>query len=334
MKKILFILLSLAWVSGAARAQATQDSVKVKLETSTGAEIGIDGDISSTNILTKKVAVGKHTVTVRFGTSFLKDYDLEVQADGDHHYKFPINGKLEVTTSPSRAKVYVDGIAQGQSPLSLEILGDHNIRIEHDPLVYFDLTERVSVAPFASLAKNYTLAKRPPRLYGMAMATWSTSGMGAMLGICRRFGAYTRFAMSLNGMLIGCLSPMESLPDGQLSTGPGYYRKDDHTYGLFTAGVMARCHKFVYAYLGVGYAEYIQKYVRDTQYPAPPYADAEIYPYGSNGCALDLGAILKWKALLVSCGYTTIMGKSYPSGERHNEVYVGIGFTIHKNKKQ
>ena len=52
------------------------------------------------------------------------------------------------------------------------------------------------------------------------------------------------------------------------------------------------------------------------------------------GSSYHVGVIAKWKALLVSCGYTTIAGKHSPSGSRLNEVYVGVGFTIHKNKKR
>lgn len=335
MKKFLFIICILSFLPCALKAQAGQDSARIRLETSAGAEIGIDGDISSTNILTKKVAMGKHTVTVRFGSSFLKEYELEVKpGQADYTFRYPVSGKVNITTTPSDATVYMDGIPQGKAPLSLELLGDHNIRVEDDPLTYYELTERISVNPFESLTRHFALAKRPPRLYGMVMATWSPSGMGGFFGICRRFGAYLRFETALSGLGFGKLSPVESLPEGEIPTGPGYYHKDNHAYASFTAGMMMRCHKYVYAYAGMGYAEYAQKYALDTGVDNPPSAASELYPYGSKGFALDLGAMLKWKALLVSCGYTTVLGKSYPDKNRHNEVYIGIGFTIHKHNKR
>lgn len=333
MKKALFIL-ALSCFSCLLNAQEKQDSVTIRLETSAGAEIGIDGDISSTNILHKKVAMGKHVVTVKFGSSFMKEYELEVNPGDEHTYRYPINGKVDIQTTPAGASVFIDGLPQGKAPLAVEMLGDHNIRIEADPLVYYDLTERISVNPFENLTRNFTLAKRPPRLYGMAMATWSPSGLGGFLGICRRFGAYMRFETSLGGTGFGNLSPVENLPEGETPTGPGYYHKDDHTYSSFTTGMMMRCHKYVYAYVGAGYGEYAQKYALDTEVDNPPSATPELYPYGSKGCALDLGAILKWKALLVSCGYTTILGNSYPKRNRHNEVYIGVGVSIHKHNKR
>ena len=169
MKKALFIL-ALSCFSCLLNAQEKQDSVTIRLETSAGAEIGIDGDISSTNILHKKVAMGKHVVTVKFGSSFMKEYELEVNPGDEHTYRYPINGKVDIQTTPAGASVFIDGLPQGKAPLAVEMLGDHNIRIEADPLVYYDLTERISVNPFENLTRNFTLAKRPPRLYGMAMA--------------------------------------------------------------------------------------------------------------------------------------------------------------------
>ena len=330
MKRILFFFLLLSFLSTHLLAQERKDSVTIRLETCSAAEIGIDDDMSSTNLLTKKVAIGKHKVIVRFGTTFQKEYDLNVEATGNHHYEFMINGKLDISTTPSGATIYVDGIAQGKSPLSLDILGDHNIRIEKDPETYYDASDRVSIKPFEHTARSYTLNKIPPRLYGMVLATASTSGdIGAFMGICRRFGAFFRYTTSVHNIrALGNLAPYD-IPGG-LYQGPGLYHKDDHSYIAITGGMMTRFHKNLYAYLGLGYAEYAQKYIPDVSWNSSP---DPIYPYGSKGCALDLGAIFKWKALLLSCGYTTILGKSYPSGNRHNEIYFGVGFSVHKNRK-
>lgn len=317
------------------QAQTIQDSVKIRLETDAGAEIGIDDDISSTNILVKKVNVGPHTVVVRFGTEYLKKYKLVVEDSGEHIYKYPIHGKLKIITNPTSAVVYVDGIRKGVSPLSLELLGDHNIRIEKDPQTFFDITDRISIRPFEQLSKSYTLTKRPPRLYGMVLITGSLSNIGGFLGICRRFGAYTRFSTSFKGMGFGKLSPMNTLSaEGSSSHGPGYYHKGDSYSSIVSCGMMARFHKYVYAYLGVGYAENAQSYTLDINEPYPYGASDKIFPYGSKGCALDLGVIFKWKALLISCGYAATLGKSYPDGNFHNELSLGVGFTIHKHKKR
>lgn len=334
MKRIFLSCLLIFCIACVIEAQVIQDSVRIRLETSLGAEIGIDGDISSTNILSKKVAVGKHVVTVRFGTTFTKNYDLYVEQTGEHTYKYNISGKLNLNTTPSESTVYIDGISRGKTPLVLDILGGHNIRIENDPLTYYEVAERISLNPFETLNKDYVLLKRPPRLYGMVMATWSTSGIGGFMGICRRFGWYARFAASTNGVGIGLLSQDFNIFSGDRS-GSGYYKKSGkHFYLAGTTGLMARFHKAVYGYIGAGYAGYTMEYVLDEDYMQPSYADNVIYPYGSRGAALDWGAIVKWKALIISCGYTTVLGKSYPKGNRHNEVYLGVGFTIHKHNKR
>lgn len=330
-------LLLLAATGIPAAAQTAQDSVRVRLETSIGAEIGIDGDISSNNMLTKRVPAGRHTVTVRYGTSYEKEYELEVTpATVQDVYRYPIDGQLSVESVPAGATVYIDGIPQGSTPAALPLLGDHNVRIEKDPETYYEATDRVSVDPFAEVYRSYALRKRPPRLYGMVMATGSAHGFGAFAALCRRFGAFVRVSSSFkNGFF--SYEPPSSEPhyaDKDGYTGTGCYKEDGHAYGSVTCGFMARCHKYVYAYIGAGYGEYARKYVKDESIAGnAPYPD-EVFPYGSQGAAIDVGVIAKWKALLVSCGYTTIAGKHTPDGSRLNEVYVGVGFTIHKNKKR
>lgn len=319
-------------------AQAPQDSVRVRLETSIGAEIGLDGDISSNNMLTKRVAAGRHTVTVRYGTAYEKEYELDVSPETVQDvYRYPIDGQLSVESVPAGATVYIDGIPQGSTPVALPLLGDHNVRVEKDPETYYEATDRVSVDPFAEAHRSYALRKRPPRLYGMVMATGSAHGFGAFTALCRRFGGYVRVSSSFkNGFFMydppAAGQTYAANADGLAGT--GRYKEDGHAYGSVTCGFMARCHKYVYAYIGAGYGEYARKYVKDESIAGNESYPDEVFPYGSQGAAIDVGVIAKWKALLVSCGYTTIAGKHTPDGSRLNEVYVGIGFTIHKNQKR
>ena len=60
----------------ATQAQTANDSVRIKLQTTAGADIAIDGDWSSTNIMYTKVATGQHNITVRYGSLFEKNYRL------------------------------------------------------------------------------------------------------------------------------------------------------------------------------------------------------------------------------------------------------------------
>jgi len=56
----------------------------------------------------------------------------------------PKTGKLVLTTNPSHAKVYVEGVYFGMSPLNVEVeAGIHNVEVKHDG--YKTASEKVSV---------------------------------------------------------------------------------------------------------------------------------------------------------------------------------------------
>lgn len=316
-------------------AQEVQDSVKIRLETSPGAEIGIDNDMSSTNILIKKINVGKHIVRIRYGVDFVEEYELFVEPGTDNIYQYPIDGTLSLSSTPSDAHVYVDGIEMGQTPLALDLLGDHTIRIEKDRDTYFDVSETVRIMPFEKVSGNYILVKRPPKLYGLVLANYSplNNGLGGFLGLCRRWGAFVHFSTTIESAM-GQLD--DRFTDSGYEIGPegtGLYKKSDPKSTFFTGGLMFRPHKSLYTYIGGGYGEYAQTYelAGDAN---PSYAETEICPYGSKGFVADIGIIYKYKALLLSCGYNTIIGTSNPSNTLNHNIYVGIGISIHNNKRR
>ncbi len=322
MRKILFCLYLLAGICCVSNAQHVPDTVKIRLETNNGAEIGIDDDISSTNILVKRVAVGEHTVKIFYGTDCIKEEKINVTAE--ETFKFLVGGTLHITSTPN-AEVYVDGVHLGKSPASVETLGSRSVRIEGDNIVYFPTKDVVTVPPFGNVTRDYILKKRPPRLYGMVMGTVSTHGYGVFLGMCRRWGGYIHIASNFkfDGGFDTEFLKFHDSPDG-----PGYYPyKGENMYGCFSGGVMYRCSKNLYVYGGVGYADYGQQYKKNED----DFFEETIWPYGALGCAAELGVIFKWKALLLSCGYKTIIGESL--GYKHNEFSIGVGITIHKQKK-
>lgn len=318
MKRLLLFCIALS-VTVFGLARTATDSVKVRLETSAGAEVGIDGDMSSTNILSIKTSLGKHTVKVTYGLDFVREYEIDVTRE--ETFTFSIDGKLSVTSVPSGRKVSVDGIERGQTPLELNIIGDHNVIVTGDNLTYFDATDRVSIKPFEEVSRDYTLGKRPPRTYGMFMLNYSGGGPGAFLGLCKRWGAYLRISMSPS---------QKDVPftwDDSKTFPSGIHEDSDTQYGLFALGLMARLHKYIYVYAGSGYGEYLKYY--------EGYSDGHFKrfaPYGAEGALVDMGIILKWKALLISSGYTRFLGSCNP--DQYQELNVGIGFTIHKNKKR
>ena len=167
----LALMFSLLGMVCASWAQTVPDSVKIKLETSAGGEIGIDGELSSTNLMSIKVPVGKHKVIVNYGSSFQKEYDIDVKVGGQTTFEFPLDGKLNIKSTPE-ATIQIDGVSKGVTPNSFELLGRHSIRIEGNKDLYFPQTEIVEISPFQELNKSYVLKKRPPKCYGFLVASY------------------------------------------------------------------------------------------------------------------------------------------------------------------
>lgn len=317
------------------QAQTAKDSVRIKLQTTAGADIALDGDWSSTNIMYTKVATGYHNVTVRYGSLFEKTYPIEVSTTGKTDFLFLIEGEANINCTP-QATVILDGIPQGLSPQTLKVVGTHNIKIQGDEQEYYDLTDQINIKPFEKKDFSFTLKKRPPRLYGMVIANYSScKAYGVTLAMCRNWGAYLRFATS-DGKIgsIGADGYPKPNHEGW-NYGTGIYKKSDATCTTFTAGVMKRCHKYLFAYIGAGYGHFGQKYEQTIDINNnEPYFSEERYISGARGVAGDIGVIVKYKALLLQVGYTSILTGKFGDAKWLHDPYIGLGISIHKNKKR
>ena len=336
MKRIGLIILSVLMTVCAMQAQTAKDSVRIKLKTTAGADIALDGDWSSTNIMYTKVATGNHNVTVRYGSLFEKTYPIEVSTTGKTEFMFLIEGEANISCTP-QATVILDGIPQGLAPQTLKVVGTHNIKIQGDEQEYYDITDQINIKPFEKRSFSYTLKKRPPRLYGMVIASYSgCKAYGVTLAMCRNWGAYLRLATS-DGEFKGSIGadgyPEPNHKGGYYGT--GIYKKIDATYTTFTAGVMKRCHKHLFAYIGAGYGQFGQKYeeIKDIE-NNEPYYSKERNISGARGVAGDIGVIVKYKALLLQVGYTSILTGKFGDTKWHHDPYIGLGISIHKNKKR
>lgn len=317
------------------QAQTAKDSVRIKLQTTAGADIALDGDWSSTNIMYTKVATGNHNVTVRYGSLFEKTYPIEVSTTGKTDFLFLIEGEANINCTP-QATVILDGIPQGLSPQTLKVVGTHNIKIQGDEQEYYDLTDQINIKPFEKKDFSFTLKKRPPRLYGMVIANYSScKAYGVTLAMCRNWGAYLRFATS-DGKIgsIGADGYPKPNHEGW-NYGTGIYKKSDATCTTFTAGVMKRCHKYLFAYIGAGYGHFGQKYEQTIDINNnEPYFSKERYISGARGVAGDIGVIVKYKAMLLQVGYTSIFTGKFGDAKWLHDPYIGLGISIHKNKKR
>lgn len=334
MKRIGLIILSLLMTVCATQAQTANDSVRIKLQTTAGADIAIDGDWSSTNIMYTKVATGQHNVTVRYGSLFEKNYPIEVSTTGNTEFSFLIEGEANINSMP-QATIFLDGIPQGLTPQTLKIIGTHNIKIKGDEKEYFDISDQITINPFEKKDFSYTLKKRPPRLYGMVIANYTgCKAFGATLALCRNWGAYLRIANAGGDFGIDSEGyPEPYYKDGFYGT--GIYKKKDPAYATVTAGVMKRCHKYLFAYIGAGYGQYVQKYEQTKDLDDTEFSYShERYVSGAKGVAGDIGIIVKYKALLLQVGYASILTGKFGDTKWHHDPYIGLGISIHKNKKR
>lgn len=313
---LIFLLLSFAGVGCFAQA----DSVKVRLQTSNGAEISIDGDVSSTNVLTKLVSVGKHEVEVKYGFNYSRKYEIDVEKGGRTEFDFFVEGKLSLNSIPSNNEVIVDGLPMGRTPIELNLLGRHNIQIQGDKDIYHPYYTTLEVLPEQFIEHNAILQKRPPKLYGFVLANYmlSTNAPGIMAGLGRRFGGYVKVNMGVNGTpdSKGFSTHNQNIPE------EGYEKKPK--FSGISGGVMVHVVPYLFTYVGSGYGEYAHGVYT---------ANRESYDvYQVKGAELDLGVMFKYKAILIQAGYTRILAKG--DGGNFGDFNLGVGITIHKEKKR
>lgn len=330
MKRIGFIILSILMTVCAIQAQTANDSIRIKLQTTAGADIALDGEWSSTNIIYTKVATGNHNVTIKYGSLFEKTYPIEVSTIGKKEFLFNIEGEANISCTP-QATIILDGIPQGQTPQTLKIIGTHNIKILGNEQEYYDTNDQISINPFEKKDFSYTLKKRPPRLYGMMIANYTgCKAYGITLAMCRNWGAYIRIVTSGGGAINDDGYPKPYINGGYYGT--GIFKKKNTSNTIFTAGIMKRCNKYLFAYIGAGYGQFGQKYeLKDDD---NHYSNEERYISGAIGAAGDMGVIVKYKALLLQIGYASILTGKFGDTKWHHDPYIGLGISIHKNKKR
>lgn len=307
------LLLCCLLISGAVFAQS-EDSVRIRLFSTEGSIVSLDGEQSSTNIMAKYVSYGTHKVTIEYGEDFTKEYEINVVAGSDTDFKFSLDGMLKATSNVSDAVIAVDDIEYGKMPQDIPLLGTHNVHIYGGEL-YEDKIEQISLQPYEELSRHYQLAKLPLKLYGFLIVNYipSANSVGIMGGIGRRFGVYAKMNPFGSG-------EKRSWMPTQLSRDE---YSDEKMYTGFNIGATWRAKKWVTLYLGSGYGHYYHGKI----------GISHEWVFKTGGANIDFGAILKWKALLFQVGYTSILGSS-DEGYKFGALNIGLGISIHKNKKK
>ncbi|HEV3215037.1 MAG TPA: PEGA domain-containing protein [Vicinamibacterales bacterium] len=119
------------------KLEADLISGEVALETGPpGSQVFIDGALVGTTPLTAKVARGRHVIEFRSG-DMTRTKELVVGAR-EHlvervDWTTKATGSLQVESDPAGARVLVDGVLRGKTPLTVEGLsaGPHNVAIEN-----------------------------------------------------------------------------------------------------------------------------------------------------------------------------------------------------------
>lgn len=296
---------------------------KLLITTSQGATIAVDGHSVNGNSFNKDLRAGHYTVYITACARTI-ERKVEVKPGTHNKYNFPVEGRLQIESWPSKASVSVDGRYKGKAPVSLNVFGKHSIEIQKKG--YEVLRDEVNVEPLETFSRTYTLHKHPKDLYSFWLYTASISApFGGMVGFCKTWGWYAKFQMSL--------SPEEEIISGDDTDDYqcGSYEKKGHHRLSITTGPMLRVTDWLYLYAGAGYGDYGRLY-KGLPYTSEKYAyNPEVYlcPLRTKGLEVEGGAVFKIKGLALSAGYSSIVLPSAPQGEKSfGDVHIGIGFTF------
>ena len=233
-------------------------------------------------------------------------------------------GTLTVTCDHPTATVWVDGTKVGFAPQTLTLSGNHNIRVEDDVNYYYRYTQMHSFTPGMNENLDVTLKAMPRKVYPFVIGQYGFGGndLGIMVGVCGTWGGYVRYHSNF-GKEISAHSHNQAV-----ITRPMPVKKLEKPYSMgLTAGIMRYIAANVYAYAGGGYYKY-----------APgSYPDTGYVPYTIYGACAEVGAIYKYKALLVSAGYGFPIADKQVRGcddASWGDFHIGVGITIHKNLKR
>jgi hypothetical protein len=131
-----------------------------------GVPVVIDGEPRGVTPLTLELAPGRHELRLAASGGSARVIPLTITAGGTVSQSIelpstaPQTGQLTVRTEPSGARITVDGMAQGQTPLTLEGLapGNHTVVLTND---VSSVTHEVTVQPGATASLVVPMSSTP-----------------------------------------------------------------------------------------------------------------------------------------------------------------------------
>jgi hypothetical protein len=150
-----------------------------------GVPVVIDGEPRGVTPLTLELAPGRHELRLAANGGNARVIPLTITAGGTVSQSIelptagPQTGQLTVRTEPSGARVTVDGMAQGQAPLTLEGLtpGNHTVVLAND---VSSVTHEVTVQPGATASLVVPMSSTPQ---GAPVSGWISVSAPAELQV-------------------------------------------------------------------------------------------------------------------------------------------------------
>ena len=298
MKKLLLFFLLFAPLMSVF-AQIT--TVNVRITTSEGCKIGLDDDMSLNNVYEKEILSGIHTVVIKYNGEVVKREDIEVPSTTNFTKEIPVTGKVSVSSPIKNVTVLVDGTEKGQAPITLELLGKHDLTLRYINKKYKPYSENLTVLPFDEIERNCQLKinTRPWKynwffLPQVALPTTKIEDakFGLMLGCVKTVGFYIKG-------IYGCYAD-------ETSERGWFTGKTGINYWSAAGGLMVNVIKPLYLYAGVGGGK------RETGYEVLGNKyyfeyDDEDYPIDeASGLLIDFGAMFSFGHLALNIGASTL----------------------------
>jgi hypothetical protein len=145
----------------------TPDFAEVTLTTTKGADIYINGERKGMEEWSGKLPCGSYIIETRKQGHIAYKTTYEISRN-DHSKTISINGptpiygSLIISSTPVKAKVYIDGRYVGETPkyISKQIIGDYEVSVEHDG--YATQTKTVVITEGNESALSFVLEMQVP----------------------------------------------------------------------------------------------------------------------------------------------------------------------------
>ena len=143
----------------------TPNFANITLSTDAESEIWVDGKLKGKGEWTGPMEIGEYNVEVKRTSHRTQSKIVHIATLSERTIPLPsptpVYGGLEITSKPTRATVYIDDVAMGETPLVLSnvLVGSRELKLVKEG--YEEHTETVPVAENSSNQRSVTLDETP-----------------------------------------------------------------------------------------------------------------------------------------------------------------------------